>query len=91
MADDNKREHIRTKLRAEVKLSHPDVGDLDLHTGDISDGGAFIVGEGGALPSVGEVVLVQVQGVGGGDAPKVKMRVVRTDTDGIGLEFVTDE
>lgn len=83
-----KRKHVRTKLRAEVKLSHPEIGDLKLHTGDISDGGAYILAEGHELPKVGEVVNVQVQGMGGGEAPVVKMRIVRLDREGIGLEFI---
>ena len=87
----NKRESVRTKLRAEVKLSHPEVGDLKLHTGDISDGGAYIFSEGNEVPRVGEVVNVQVQGIGGGEAPVVKMRVVRLDKTGIGLAFVRDD
>lgn len=86
--DKRKRQHVRTKLRAEVKLSHPQVGDLKLHTGDISDGGAYIFAEGNELPKVGEVVNVQVQGMGGGEAPVVKMRIVRLDKEGIGLEFI---
>lgn len=89
---DNKRVHIRNKLRAEVKLSHPQVGDLKLHTGDISEGGAYILAEGNALPSVGEVVEVQVQGLGDGSAgPLVKMKIVRFDNDGIGLVFVDED
>ena len=91
MSGDNKRQHIRTKLRADVKLSHPEVGDLILHTGDISDGGAYILAEGNSLPALGELVTVQVQGMGGGDAPMVSMKVVRLDKDGIGLEFVSED
>jgi hypothetical protein len=88
VSEDNKRQHIRTKLRTDIKLSHPDMGDLSLHTGDISDGGAYILAEGHQLPALGELVTVQVQGMGGGDAPLVPMRVVRLDGEGIGLEFV---
>ncbi len=91
MSDSNKREHIRTKLRAEVKLTHPQVGDLKLHTGDISDGGAYIFTEGNQSPTIGELVSVQVQGMGDGEAPVLSMRVVRIDKTGIGLEFVFDE
>lgn len=91
MSANNKRVHIRNKLRAEVKLSHPEVGDLTLHTGDISESGAYILAEGNDLPAVGEVVEVQVQGLGdGGSGPLVKMRVVRFDNEGIGLQFVND-
>lgn len=85
---DNNRDKIRTPLRAEVKLNHPEVGDLKLHTKDISDTGAFILAEGNELPTIGELVSIQVQGMGGGDAPVVQMRIVRLDNDGIGLEFV---
>lgn len=92
MVDDkNSRKTVRTKLRAEVKLSHPDVGELKLHTGDISDGGAYIFSEGNEIPRVGEIVKVQVQGIGGGEAPVVRMRIVRLDKTGMGLEFLRDE
>ncbi len=91
MSGNNKRVHIRNKLRAEVKLSHPQVGDLKLRTADISEGGAYILAEGNTLPDVGEIVVVQVQGLGGGDGPLVKMRIVRFDNEGIGLVFVDDD
>lgn len=90
MVDKDKRVAVRTKLRAEVKLSHPEVGEVDLHTSDISDSGAYILVGGKSVPDVGECVSVQVQGMGGGDAPVVKMRIVRMDNKGIGLEFVDD-
>lgn len=90
MAKNDKRSTIRTSLRAVVKLSHPGVGDLKLHTQDISDTGAYILSEGHEPPAVGEIVTVQVQGIGDGDAPLVKMRIVRIDAKGMGLEFVHD-
>ncbi len=85
-----KRAATRTTLRAGVKLSHPDVGELDLFTGNISDTGAYILTDDNGPVKVGEIVSVQVTGMGGGDAPVVKMRVVRSDAKGVGLEFVTD-
>lgn len=91
MKEKGKRKTVRTKLRAEVKFSHPDVGELKLHTGDISDGGAYIFSEGNEIPKVGEVVKVQVQGIGGGEAPIVEMRIVRLDNDGMGLEFIRED
>ncbi len=91
MSGKNKRVHIRNKLRAEVKLSHPQVGDIKLRTADISEGGAYILAEGNTLPDIGEIVVVQVQGLGGGDGPLVKMRIVRFDNEGIGLVFVDDD
>ena len=79
----------RTRLRAEVKLNHPEIGEITSHTRDISDTGAFVLANGDKI-SLGDVVEVQVQGLPGGDAPLVRMRIVRLDSDGMGLEFVTD-
>ncbi|MDX9874156.1 MAG: PilZ domain-containing protein [Spongiibacteraceae bacterium] len=91
MANDDAEHHrqfVRTRLRAEVKVSHPEMGELFLHTRDISDGGAYIVGTGvGARP--GDIVDVQLQGLPGEPAPVVQMRVVRVDRDGMGLQFVS--
>lgn len=84
----NERSFARTRLRAAVKLTHPQIGDVSAHTRDISDGGAFVLAEGQELPAVGEIVDVQVQGLPGDDAPVVRMRVVRIDKEGIGLQFV---
>ena len=59
-----------------------------LGTKDISDGGIFLVhDEVEYLPPVGSVVDVQVQELAI-EAPVVKMEVVRTAGDGIGLRFV---
>lgn len=83
------RNHPRTRLRAEVKVNLPGAGEIHSHTRDISDTGAFVLGTGGSMAiAVGDVVEVQVQGLPGGDAPIVRMRVVRLDKDGMGLEFV---
>ncbi len=79
----------RTRLRAEVKVTHPGAGEILSHTRDISDSGAFIVTHGENI-AVGDIVDVQVQGLPGGDAPVVRMRIVRLDKDGMGLEFVAD-
>lgn len=92
MADKNQRIHVRNKLRAEVKLSHPQVGDLKLHTRDISESGAYVFAEGSDLPAVGEIVEVQVQGLGGGvPGPVVSMQIVRFDSEGIGLKFLEQD
>lgn len=84
------RNNPRTRLRAEVKVNHPGAGEIHSHTRDISDTGAFVLGADSSMAiAIGDVVDVQVQGLPGGDAPVVKMRVVRLDKDGMGLEFVT--
>jgi hypothetical protein len=91
VSTENNRQHPRTKLRAEVKLKHPKVGEQHSYTRDISEGGAFVLNEGIVLPALGEIIEVQVQGLPGEAAPVVRMRVVRIDRDGIGLEFIKDE
>lgn len=86
----NNRRFVRTRLRAEVKMLHPRVGEIYLHTRDISDGGAYVQGEGvDAAP--GEMVQVQLQGLPGEPAPVVTMRVVRVDKSGLALQFVDEE
>lgn len=85
----NRRKYIRTPLRSLVKLKAPEVGELELHTANISDGGAYIFSDGHSMPDLGSLVDVQVQ-LPGGEAPTVKMRVVRFDSMGLGLEFVDD-
>lgn len=90
MSETKDRKFNRTRLRAEVKLSHPKVGEQHSHTRDISEGGAFILAEGIILPEIGDVVEVQVQGLPGEAAPVVPMKVVRIDKDGIALQFMDD-
>ena len=90
MSLENNRRYPRTRLRAEVKLKHPEVGEQLSHTRDISEGGAFVLNEDITLPALGEVIEVQVQGMPGEAAPIVRMKVVRIDRDGIGLEFIKD-
>ena len=83
------RSNPRTRLRAEVKVNHPQAGEIRSHTRDISDSGAFVFGNGPGV-ALGDIVEVQVQGLPGGDAPLVRMRIVRLDKEGMGLEFVND-
>jgi len=90
VSSENNRRHPRTRLRAEVKLNHPQVGEQRAHTRDISEGGAFVLNEGLTLPALGEIIEVQVQGLPGDAAPVVRMKVVRIDREGVGLEFVND-
>lgn len=78
---------MRTKLRARIKLKHPSIGEVIVHTGDISDGGVFIYGEGMQLPPLGSQVKVQVQDLPV-DAPELDARVVRMGAEGVGLEFI---
>ena len=82
-----KRTNIRTNVSLKITLSHPMTGTITAVTRDISNGGAFIVtAERDKLP-VGSIVTVQTQD-GAEDAPILRMRVVRHEDEGIGLEFI---
>jgi len=86
---DNKRRHSRVPLNVEVKISHPDIGELIVKTRNLSDGGLFIVADPTAMPPIGEIVQGQVQAESG-DFPVVSMKIVRTEDDGLGLQFIED-
>lgn len=91
MTTRNNRRFPRTRLRAEVKLAHPEVGEQRSHTRDISEGGAFVFSDGITAPKLGDIIEVQVQGLPGEAAPIVPMRVVRIDSEGVGLEFLRSD
>lgn len=84
---ENKREHERIPLSVDVKVSHPDIGEKLVKTKNISDSGLFILVEPTEMPAIGEVVEGQVQGVID-DPPVVKMKIVRMEDDGLGLQFI---
>jgi hypothetical protein len=83
MAD--KRRFLRTKFDSRVMVNHPSLGSGVFRTGDVSDGGIFL--QLGAFElAVGEEVAVQIQDLPG-EAPVVRMLVVRRDSRGYGLRF----
>lgn len=84
----NMRRYVRTNMRTLIKLIHPACGEVIVHTGDLSDGGVYIHADGLQLPEVGERVQVQVQGLPV-EAPLIEAKIVRSDENGIGLEFVS--
>ncbi|MBE0485072.1 PilZ domain-containing protein [Marinobacter sp.] len=91
MADDDRREHMRTALTAKVKVVHERIGEFVFSTRDISDGGVFIVINDEAFtPELGDNVTVQVQGLPM-PAPVLDMIVVRKTVDGFGLQFERNE
>lgn len=81
-----KRKHIRTAFRAEVKLIHPSVGELQVCIRDLSDGGLFLLTGERVELDVGDTV--QVQAVDIDDAPVLSARVVRREASGVGLMFI---
>ncbi len=83
----NGRRHVRTTLRSRIKLIHPLVGEIILHTNDLSDSGVFVVAEGQELPRLGETVHIQVQDLPV-EAPIIEAKIVRRTDIGAGLEFI---
>jgi len=85
----NKRQHVRTAVSIKVRIWHDSIGSVVLATRDVSDGGVFLVTEGTEIPPVGTILEGQVQGPVD-DLPIVRMEVVRVESRGIGLRFVTE-
>ncbi|MCF7981855.1 MAG: PilZ domain-containing protein, partial [Pseudomonadales bacterium] len=59
------RTHPRIKVPMKVSLRFSETGDLLAVTRDISDNGIFLLLDQETMPKIGDIVRVQVQGVGG--------------------------
>ena len=82
---ENRRQYQRTSFASRVRIEHELHGDAFFSTVDMSDGGVYV--ESGAFRlAIGDLVTLQVQGLPG-EAPRVRMRVVRCDECGYGLQF----
>ena len=86
---ENRREHIRHPVTVDIKISHPDIGEVLVKTKNISDGGVFIIVDKTEMPPIGSIVQGQVQGEVD-DLPVVTMKIVRTEKEGMGLQFIED-
>lgn len=84
---ENRRNQPRHPITVEVKLSHPEIGEITVKTKNVSDSGLFVLVEPTLMPPVGEIVQGQVQGEFD-DLPVVKMKIVRTEKEGLGLQFI---
>ena len=82
-----KRLFKRKLLNSKVKLSHPQSGDVEGLTRDISNGGVFVIVPPGFQPSIGEECQLRL--VESGNPELVfSMKVIRHDKAGIGLMFL---
>ena len=79
----------RTKFESRVRIAHDQKGDAIFRTGDISDRGLFLW-RGPFDLEVGDEITAQIQDVPFDDPPQVRMRVVRIESDGYGLNFITE-
>ena len=87
MSDKEQRRHVRTNLSCRINIAHDSIGELQVKTRDVSDGGVFVVLEPEHIPPVGTRLKGQVQGLME-DAPVLEMEVVRGEPSGVGLRFV---
>lgn len=83
----DKREHIRTPMTCRIRIEHESLGELEVKTRDISDGGVFVILDPERVPPVGSIVTGQVQGLMEA-APILQMEVVRVEPQGVGLRFL---
>lgn len=82
------RQYVRTRLTSSVRLTHPDIGTIEVKTQDISDGGIYLISPTDELPPLGSQVKVQLLDTPF-EAPVLEMIIVRYEKNGIGLKFVT--
>jgi hypothetical protein len=86
----NEREHTRHEVSVEVVVAAPDCEPITLKTGNISQGGVFLLRNGHEpLPSVGtEFVATLNEFLGDMEPMAMRGRVVRRDANGIAVEFL---
>lgn len=84
------REHSRCESSVEVVVATPDCDPITLKTGNISQGGVYLLRNGHEpLPAVGtEFVATLDEFMGSSEPMAMRGRVVRRDAYGIGVEFL---
>lgn len=85
---ENRRRAVRTPFKSRIRISHESFGSIETYTRDISDTGVFLSLDGEFYLDLGSVISAQVVGLPGGEAPELKMEVVRVEGDGAGLKFI---
>ena len=84
----NNRAAVRTPFKSRIRITHESFGSFETYTRDISDSGVYLFLNGEFYLDLGSVISAQVIGLPGGEAPQLKMEVVRLDDEGAGLKFV---
>lgn len=84
------RKHLRIGLIVDIELTLPGQDSIDVRTRNISDGGLYLILDDIKLPVVGSEVKVRLKNqLGDGEEPPInRAKVVRHETDGIGLVFL---
>ncbi|NLY59651.1 MAG: PilZ domain-containing protein [Gammaproteobacteria bacterium] len=86
----NKRVYPRTMMKARIKITHPQLGEVFGQTRDLSDGGVFVDNPELANLPAGTEVQGQVQDMPF-EAPVLRMVIQRTvPGEGAGMAFLDD-
>ena len=83
----SRRRAVRTPLCVTVMVLDEGAEPLCVRTRDISDGGVFLLMD-EPHPPIGEILRIQVVGLGSGEAPIVEVRVKRSTREGIGCAYL---
>ena len=84
------RKHLRIGLIVEIELTLPGQSMVNVRTRNISDGGLYLILDDIELPAIDTEVKVRLKNqLGDGEEPPInRAKVVRHETDGIGLVFL---
>ncbi|MFA5677831.1 MAG: PilZ domain-containing protein [Pseudomonas sp.] len=86
----NKRVYPRAMMKARIKISHPELGEVFGLTRDLSDGGVFVENPDLTSLAAGTEVEGQVQDMPF-EAPVLRMVIQRVvPGEGVGLAFLDD-
>jgi hypothetical protein len=79
------RQFLRMRFGSRVQVSHPAHGAAVFRTGDVSDGGVYLL-NGPFELAVGDEISMQILDMPE-EGPVVRVLVVRVDPGGVGLRF----
>jgi len=84
------RKHIRIGLIVEIELMLSEQESIVVRTRNISDGGLYLIIDDIELPEIDTIVKVRLKNkLGDGEKPPInEARVVRHESDGVGLVFL---
>lgn len=80
---------VRTSFRAQIRLTHPQVGVYEVVTRDMSNTGLYLIWKEPIEVKIGDIISVQTLDIE--DAPVINAKVVRVETDGFAVMYVFDD
>ena len=80
---------VRTTFRAQIRLTHPEVGVYEVVTRDMSHSGLFLTWNEPINVRIGDIITVQTLDIE--DAPVISAQVVRVEANGFAVTYVFDE